>query len=79
MQNVIAYAISVTLSLGVCAAPDMRKTNLEQLLARRLDGITVAPFERGEIAGRRGSAARAPLDAQDQPRSLAARQAGRPL
>jgi bifunctional non-homologous end joining protein LigD len=27
----------------------MRKTNLEQLLARRPDGITVAPFERGEI------------------------------
>ena len=27
----------------------MCKTNLEQLLARRPDGITVAPFERGEI------------------------------
>ncbi|WP_371259241.1 DNA ligase [Bradyrhizobium sp. WSM1743] len=27
----------------------MRKTNLEQLLARQPDGITVAPFERGEI------------------------------
>ncbi|MEZ2143212.1 DNA ligase [Bradyrhizobium sp. DN5] len=27
----------------------MRKTNLEQLLARRPDGITVAPFERGAI------------------------------
>jgi bifunctional non-homologous end joining protein LigD len=27
----------------------MRKANLEQLLARRPDGITVAPFERGEI------------------------------
>ncbi|MGV7219038.1 ATP-dependent DNA ligase [Bradyrhizobium sp. UFLA05-112] len=27
----------------------MRKVNLEQLLARRPDGITVAPFERGEI------------------------------
>ena len=27
----------------------MRKTNLEQLLARPPDGITVAPFERGEI------------------------------
>ena len=27
----------------------MRKSNLEQLLARRPDGITVAPFERGEI------------------------------
>ncbi|MGV7215005.1 ATP-dependent DNA ligase [Bradyrhizobium sp. UFLA05-112] len=26
-----------------------RKTNLERLLARRPDGITVAPFERGEI------------------------------
>ncbi|WP_371259223.1 hypothetical protein [Bradyrhizobium sp. WSM1743] len=27
----------------------LRKTNLERLLARRADGITVAPFERGEI------------------------------
>jgi len=27
----------------------LRKTNLERLLARRPDGITVAPFERGEI------------------------------
>ncbi|MEY9121323.1 ATP-dependent DNA ligase [Bradyrhizobium yuanmingense] len=27
----------------------MRKTKLEQLLARRPDGITIAPFERGEI------------------------------
>ncbi|WP_341511986.1 hypothetical protein [Bradyrhizobium sp. ISRA442] len=27
----------------------MRKTNLERLLARRPDSITVAPFERGEI------------------------------
>jgi bifunctional non-homologous end joining protein LigD len=27
----------------------LRKANLEQLLARRPDGITVAPFERGEI------------------------------
>jgi bifunctional non-homologous end joining protein LigD len=27
----------------------MRKTNLQQLLARRPDGITAAPFERGEI------------------------------
>jgi bifunctional non-homologous end joining protein LigD len=27
----------------------LRKSNLEQLLARRPDGITVAPFERGEI------------------------------
>ncbi|SFN77871.1 hypothetical protein SAMN05216573_12153 [Bradyrhizobium sp. Rc3b] len=27
----------------------LRKTNLERLLARRLDGLTVAPFERGEI------------------------------
>jgi bifunctional non-homologous end joining protein LigD len=27
----------------------MRKINLGQLLARRPDGITVAPFERGEI------------------------------
>ncbi|WFU37562.1 RNA ligase family protein [Bradyrhizobium sp. CB82] len=27
----------------------MRKADLEQLLARRPDGITVAPFERGEI------------------------------
>ncbi|RZN12153.1 DNA ligase [Bradyrhizobium genosp. SA-3] len=27
----------------------MRKANLEKLLARRPDGITVAPFERGEI------------------------------
>lgn len=26
-----------------------RKANLAWLLARRLDGITVAPFERGEI------------------------------
>jgi hypothetical protein len=26
-----------------------RKQNLAQLLARRPDGITVAPFERGEI------------------------------
>ncbi|WP_283810982.1 hypothetical protein [Bradyrhizobium zhanjiangense] len=26
-----------------------RKVNLDQLLARRPDGITVAPFERGEI------------------------------
>jgi hypothetical protein len=30
----------------------MRKANLEQLLARRPDGITVAPFERGEIGPR---------------------------
>jgi bifunctional non-homologous end joining protein LigD len=27
----------------------LRKTNLERLLARRPDGITIAPFERGEI------------------------------
>ncbi len=27
----------------------LRKTNLERLLAGRPDGITVAPFERGEI------------------------------
>jgi bifunctional non-homologous end joining protein LigD len=27
----------------------IRKANLEQLLARRPDGITVAPYERGEI------------------------------
>ncbi|WP_091966183.1 ATP-dependent DNA ligase [Bradyrhizobium shewense] len=27
----------------------LRKTNLERLLARRPDGITMAPFERGEI------------------------------
>jgi bifunctional non-homologous end joining protein LigD len=27
----------------------LRKANLEQLLARRPDGIIVAPFERGEI------------------------------
>jgi ATP-dependent DNA ligase len=27
----------------------LRKQNLAQLLARRPDGITVAPFERGEI------------------------------
>ncbi|RXG85766.1 DNA ligase [Bradyrhizobium zhanjiangense] len=27
----------------------MRKANLEQLVARRPDGVTVAPFERGEI------------------------------
>ncbi|MEZ2147945.1 hypothetical protein AAE026_37590 [Bradyrhizobium sp. DN5] len=27
----------------------MRKANLEHLLARRPDGITVAPFEGGEI------------------------------
>jgi bifunctional non-homologous end joining protein LigD len=27
----------------------MRKANLAQLLARRPDGITVAPFEHGEI------------------------------
>ena len=27
----------------------MRKTNLARLLARRPDGIFVAPFERGEI------------------------------
>ncbi|SFQ28183.1 ATP dependent DNA ligase domain-containing protein [Bradyrhizobium sp. Ghvi] len=27
----------------------VRKTNLEQLLARRPDGIAAAPFERGEI------------------------------
>ncbi|MGY4289905.1 bifunctional non-homologous end joining protein LigD [Bradyrhizobium sp. LM2.7] len=27
----------------------LRKTNLERLMARRPDGITVAPFERGEI------------------------------
>jgi ATP-dependent DNA ligase len=27
----------------------LRKAKLEQLLARRPDGITVAPFERGEI------------------------------
>ncbi|WP_371932921.1 DNA ligase [Bradyrhizobium sp. CCGUVB23] len=27
----------------------LRKTNLERLLARRPDGIIVAPFERGEI------------------------------
>ncbi|TYO65593.1 hypothetical protein FXV83_15265 [Bradyrhizobium hipponense] len=28
----------------------LRKTNLQRLLARRPDGITVAPFERGEIS-----------------------------
>lgn len=27
----------------------LRKANLQQLLARRPDGIRVAPFERGEI------------------------------
>jgi bifunctional non-homologous end joining protein LigD len=27
----------------------MRKSNIEHQLARRPDGITVAPFERGEI------------------------------
>jgi bifunctional non-homologous end joining protein LigD len=27
----------------------LRKMNLERLLARRPDGVTVAPFERGEI------------------------------
>jgi bifunctional non-homologous end joining protein LigD len=27
----------------------MRKTNLARLLARRSDGIFVAPFEQGEI------------------------------
>ena len=27
----------------------MRKTNLDRLLARRPDGIFVAPFEQGEI------------------------------
>ena len=27
----------------------MRKTNLHQLLARRVDGIHLAPFEQGEI------------------------------
>lgn len=27
----------------------LRKTKLERLLTRRLDGITVAPFERGEM------------------------------
>ena len=27
----------------------MRKTNLSQLLARRVDGIHLAPFEAGEI------------------------------
>ncbi|WP_347710886.1 hypothetical protein [Bradyrhizobium sp. CB1650] len=27
----------------------VRKSNLEQLLARRPDGITVAPFKRGEM------------------------------
>jgi hypothetical protein len=27
----------------------MRKANLAQLLARRSDGISAAPFERGEI------------------------------
>jgi len=27
----------------------MRKTNLARLLARRLDGIFIAPFEQGEI------------------------------
>ena len=27
----------------------MRKTNLAQLLARRVDGIHLAPFEQGEI------------------------------
>ncbi|MGY4622638.1 ATP-dependent DNA ligase [Bradyrhizobium sp. USDA 4486] len=30
----------------------LRKANLERLLARRPDGITVAPFERGEIGPR---------------------------
>ena len=29
--------------------PSMRKTNLVRLLARRPDGIFVAPFEQGEI------------------------------
>ena len=27
----------------------MRKTNLQRLLARRVDGIHLAPFEQGEI------------------------------
>ena len=27
----------------------MRKTNLQQLLTRRVDGIHLAPFEQGEI------------------------------
>ncbi|WP_347710895.1 DNA ligase [Bradyrhizobium sp. CB1650] len=38
----------VVTTCGPCPL-HMRKANLEQLLARRPDGITVAPFERGEI------------------------------
>jgi ATP-dependent DNA ligase len=34
----------------LCDLPlHQRKTKLDRLLARRPDGITVAPFERGEI------------------------------
>jgi bifunctional non-homologous end joining protein LigD len=32
-----------------CLPLSMRKTNLARLLARRADGIFVAPFEQGEI------------------------------
>lgn len=46
------YAFDILAMAGDDLRPlplHMRKANLEQLLARRPDGITVAPFEPGEI------------------------------
>ena len=51
-QEVQLYAFDILAMDGDDLRPlplHLRKANLEQLLARRPDGITVAPFERGEI------------------------------
>lgn len=51
-QEVQLYAFDVLAMGGDDLRPlplHLRKTNLERLLARRPDGITGAPFERGEI------------------------------
>jgi ATP-dependent DNA ligase len=40
---------AVVLGVNGVADLSMRKTNLDRLLARRPDGIFVAPFEQGEI------------------------------
>ncbi len=51
-HKVQLYAFDVLAMAGDELRPlplHMRKVNLEQLLARRPDGINAAPFERGEI------------------------------
>ncbi|MGY8669177.1 hypothetical protein Q3C01_43490 [Bradyrhizobium sp. UFLA05-109] len=49
--RVVFYVVDfLTMGEDLLSLPlHMRKTNLEQLLERRPDGITVAPFVRAEI------------------------------